>query len=98
MKKEIAFNEFIWLLKDNGIYTSFLRNIKEQTKRRLRWCNGSYSNYFNGSVDETLMDFYNKIRSKKNIFYFSFEWMFTKEGHDFWQKINVKYRSCLNGK
>ncbi len=95
MNKEIDFNEFIWFLKDNGVYTSFLRNFKSQTELRLSLCNIVYQSYFFGLVDKTLIDYYAKIISRKDIFILSFEWDDTKEGFDFWKKISDEYSNYL---
>jgi len=77
--------DFVKFLKDNGVYDKFIHNCKIAVTNSLNFVKTWKT------IETFCIDIikYRYIRD-------SFDWRKTKEGYNFWSKINEKWRGYLN--
>ena len=100
-KMEIVLNarRLLRFLKEKYIYAQFRRNFFNQSDVRTEWvrCNffAAYSEY---KCNDSLSKYANSILSTKDLINYAFRWSDTKEGYDFWEKINAEWRRYIKEK
>ena len=98
--KEVK-KKFYRFLKENGVFASFKKNFASHTKLRIAWCKNSYKDStFSVKEVASFNDYANNLKEKKNLISWAFSWKDTKEGHNFWDRVNkiwvYKFESLNN--
>lgn len=81
-------------LKENGVFREFLKEFKKQEGLRTSWSHDC-DKFFSNSVS-TVDSFCTNMKSSCDLIRYCFLWKDTKEGHDFWEKINNKWLAIFN--
>jgi hypothetical protein len=91
MKRKLTYREivreFLFFLKKENAYKNYIKAIKEQRKKEFI----DWENYINVL---TIKSFRGRFVNSGNIGHLidnSFHWAATKEGHDFWSALNIKW-------
>lgn len=83
--------EFLLFLKKENAHKEYIKAIKQQRKSQFK----NWENYINIFTINNLKECF---RSNSNIGYLidnSFHWASTKEGHDFWSALDIKWRDKM---
>ena len=91
MEENLAYKVFIRFLKEEGVYSQFKRNFKEQTSTRIVWANGSKPNFVSCDKVMSMKDFTFNIKNKADILNWAFSWADTIQGHNFWEILSSKW-------
>ena len=81
--------EFLLFLKKENAYEKYIEAIKQQKKREFK----NFGNYINVLTINSLKRCF---KSESNISIsrlidYAFHWESTKEGHDFWSALDIKW-------
>jgi len=82
-------------LKEKSIYSRFRNNFFNQRHIRTVWVS---ENFFEGYSEYKCNDSLSKYATCVNaggLINYAFRWCETKEGHDFWEKIDAEWKNYV---
>ena len=95
MKRKLTYREiireFLFFLKKENAYKKYIKAIKQQKK-------GEFNNFENYINVLTISSLKRCFRNGSNIPYLidsSFHWASTKEGHNFWSELDIKWNDKM---
>jgi len=78
-------------LKKENAYKEYIKAIKKQRKKEfINW-----ENYINILTIKSLKGCFINISNIVYLIDYSFTWSSTKEGHDFWSELDIKWRDKM---
>jgi len=91
MKQKLTYREiireFLFFLKKENAYKEYIKAIKQQRKKEfINW-----GNYINILTIKSLKRCFINSNLITYLIDCSFTWSFTKEGHDFWSELDIKW-------
>ena len=83
---------FVRFLKERGIkYIYAEETLRYERRKKHEW--KMYSNLLNDEVGGNLLKYFDNLFSRHiyNVIHYSFSWVNTKKGRDFWTKMEVEW-------
>ena len=83
---------FVRFLKERGIkYIYAEETLRYERRKKHEW--KMYSNLLNDEVGGNLLKYLDSLFSRHiyNVIHYSFSWVNTKKGRDFWTKMEVEW-------
>ena len=83
---------FVRFLKEKGIKYSYAEEtLRYERRKKHEW--KMYSNLLNDEVGGNLLKYLDNLFSRHiyNVIHYSFSWVNTKKGRDFWTKMEVEW-------
>lgn len=95
MKRKLTYREivreFLLFLKTEHAYKEYIKAIKQQKKRQFK----NWENYINIFTIDSLKGCFEDDINIRYLIDNSFHWAITKEGHEFWSRLDKKWRAKM---
>ena len=91
MTRELTYREivreFLLFLKKENAYEEYIKAIKQQRKSKFK----NWGNYINVLTIDSIKECFRSNGKIRRLIDYSFHWSSTKEGHNFWSALDIKW-------